>query len=81
MKERLSLTIRKSTIDLAKEYARAYNISLSQLVENYLEAIVLEKRVVIEITPLVQSLSGVVELINKPDLKRDYTASLTKKYQ
>ncbi len=60
MKERLSLTIRKSIIDLAKEYTRAYNISLSQLVENYLEAIVLEKGDVIEITPLVQSLSGVV---------------------
>ena len=81
MKERLSLTIRKSIIDLAKEYTRAYNISLSQLVENYLEAIVLEKGDVIEITPLVQSLSGVVELISKPDLKRDYTAFLTKKYQ
>lgn len=81
MKTRLTLTVSKRTIDQAKEYARAYNISLSQLVGNYLEAIVVEKEDVIEITPLVQSLSGVVELISKPDLKIDYTAFLTKKYQ
>lgn len=39
MKEKRTLSIDKETISRSKKYAKAYNKSLSSLVENYLETL------------------------------------------
>ena len=80
-KTKITLRLPKKTIEQAKDYAVKYNISLSKLVENYLEAIALEKEDVLEITPLVKSLSGVTELISNPNLEGDYTRFLMEKHK
>ena len=81
METKLTLRLRKKIIDQAKDYAEAHNISLSKLVETYLEAITRNKLTTPEITPLVESLSGVIEIENNADLQRDYSEFLTGKYQ
>lgn len=81
METKLTLRLRRKIIDRAKDYAQSHNISLSKLVETYLEAITGEKETALEITPLVESLSGVIKIGSNADLEKDYTSFLTEKYQ
>ena len=62
METKLTLRLNKRVIDKAKDYAHNHNISLSKLVESYLESITKQKAVATEISPLVESLSGVIQL-------------------
>ena len=78
MDAKLTLKLDDSIIEQAKRYAKENNISLSKLIESYLQAITAKKRKSIKISPLVQSLTGVVS-ISETD-KKDYTDFLTKKY-
>lgn len=56
--------MRKDVLNRANEYARLHHISLSALIESYLENVT--KTIVttdeLELTPLVKSLSGVIHL-------------------
>ncbi len=79
MDTKLTLKLDKSVIERAKQYAKEHNISLSGLIENYLQAITLNDNTDISISPLVKSLTGVIELEEK-DYKKDYTKFLSKKY-
>ena len=56
-------------------------MSLSHLIESYLAAIVSKSSKGIEITPLVESLSGVIDLEPNFDFKEDYTNFLIEKYK
>ena len=78
MEAKLTLKLDDSIIEQAKKYAKENNISLSKLIESYLHAITTKKRKSVKISPLVQSLTGVVS-ISEND-KKDYTDFLTKKY-
>ena len=49
------------------------------MIENYLQAITIDKRKKMKISPLVESLTGVIEHIDK-DYKKDYTDFLSEKY-
>ena len=40
MSTKLTLSLRKEVIERAKEYAKANNISLSYLIENYLQKLI-----------------------------------------
>jgi hypothetical protein len=64
MKTRLTIRLRKDVLNRANEYARLHHISLSALIESYLENVT--KTIVttdeLELTPLVKSLSGVIHL-------------------
>ncbi len=79
MDTKLTLKLDKSVIERAKQYAKEHNISLSGLIENYLQAITLDDNTDISISPLVKSLTGVIELEEK-DYKKDYTKFLSQKY-
>jgi len=79
MDTKLTLKLDKSVIERAKQYAKEHNISLSGLIENYLQAITLDENTDISISPLVKSLTGVIELEEK-DYKKDYTTFLSQKY-
>ena len=65
-------------IERAKEYAHNQKISLSKMMEIYLESITTSKEEV-ETSPLVESLSGVIELDPNFDYKREYSNYLTEK--
>lgn len=51
MKKHLTLRLNKEVIDRAKEYAQKHKISLSWMIETYLDSLTQEKSKHIEITP------------------------------
>ena len=81
METKLTIRLKKKVIERAKDYAHIHKISLSKMVESYLESITNQKSEDIEITPLVESLSGVIHLTEDFDLKNDYSNYLTEKYK
>ncbi|MDP2890710.1 MAG: DUF6364 family protein [Bacteroidota bacterium] len=81
METKLTIRLKKKVIERAKDYAESHKISLSKIVESYLESITEPKINEIEITPLVKSLSGVINLDEDFDLKKDYSNYLTEKYK
>lgn len=81
MDTKLTLNVDKNVIEQAKEYAKTHHISLSRLIESYLSSLVAKKDRKIEITPLVESLSGVIELENDFNYKVSYTDYLIEKYK
>ena len=80
METKLTLRLKKKVIDQAKKYANDHETSLSKLIENYLSAITDESRSIEKISPLVQSLSGVIQLSDTEDPKRIYQEHLNEKY-
>lgn len=80
MNSKLTLKLNSSVIARAKRYAKKRNTSLSRMVESYLDLVTREERSGIEITPLVKSLSGVIELTTDYDYRTDYPDYLDKKY-
>jgi len=81
MNKKLTLSLDKNIIESAKNYAKSNNISLSKLIESYLTALTKRKRNSVEITPLVESLSGVITLDENFDVKDSYAEYLIKKYE
>ncbi len=81
METKLTIRLKKKVIERAKDYALNHKISLSKLVESYLESVTETKKDELEITPLVESLSGVIHLEDDYDLKNDYSNYLTEKYK
>jgi hypothetical protein len=81
MDAKLTLNLDKKVIDKAKKYARSHKISLSRLIESYLLSLISKQNKEIEISPLVESLSGVIELGKDYDHKEGYTDYLIEKYK
>ena len=83
MKTKLTLRLNEKVIERAKEYAREQKISLSNMIESYLDSLTREKSSdqETEITPLIKSLSGVIELPDDFDYKKEYRNYITEKYQ
>lgn len=79
MDTKLTLKLDNSIIEQAKAYAKKKNTSLSKLIEIYLGLLV-EPKDSQDITPLVKSLSGVVDLPKNFDYKKDYKKHLLNKY-
>jgi len=79
MDSKLTLKLNESVIQRAKQYAKENNISLSRMIESYLQAVTLKKRNNVKISPLVESLTGVIKLEND-DYRKDYTGFLSQKY-
>jgi len=80
MNTKLTLTIEQSTIEKAKSYAKDKGRSLSDIIENYLKAITAEKRVVEDISPLVNSLRGSFKAPESFDYKKELSKVLSEKY-
>ncbi len=81
MDTKLTLKLDKEIINRAKLYAESKKISLSKLIESYLQLLTNESSTKENISPLVESLSGVIELPKNYDDKDDYTDYLTQKYK
>lgn len=61
MATRLNITVDKTVVDEAKEYARENGRSLSGLIEEYLKSLISNRKKEIEPGPLVKSLWGSVK--------------------
>ena len=83
METKLTLRLNDSVIERAKIYAKSQRISLSKMIESYLDSLTREKDIdnKISITPLVESLSGVIKLPVDFDYKNEYSDYLTEKYK
>jgi hypothetical protein len=79
MDTKLTLKLDNSIIEQAKKYAKDKNISLSKLIESYLGKLVMPNDTN-EVTPLVKSLSGVIDLPKDFDPKAEYKKHLLNKY-
>lgn len=81
METKLTLRLNDSVIERAKIYAKTHKISLSKMIEAYLDNLTRKKNENPRITPLVESLSGVIDLPADFDLKKEYTDYLIEKYK
>lgn len=81
MDKKLTLSLNQSIIENAKRYAKSNNTSLSKLIESYLATLTKPKAKKKDITPLVQSLSGIIDLPADFDEKEAYSKYLTEKYK
>lgn len=81
MNAKLTLTIEKSVIEKAKKYARSEKRSLSDLIENYLKALIKDDtQNDIELTPIVKSLKGSFKAPKDLDYKKELANKLSEKY-
>jgi hypothetical protein len=81
MDTKLTLKLQQTVIEKAKAYAKNKKTSISSLVENYLQKITNESTEKEKITPLVKSLSGIIDLPKDKEYKKDYTDYLMNKYK
>ena len=81
MDTKLTLKLDEDIIEKAKGYAKAKRTSLSVLIENYLQKITSDKKNSKKITPLVKSLSGIIDLPKDYNHKKDYADYLINKYK
>ena len=77
----MTIKLDKNVIERAKVFACNHKISLSKLIESYLNSITKVRKDNIEITPLVESINGVIELPESYDYKNDYANYLMEKYK
>ncbi len=82
MNTKLTLTIEKEVIEIAKEYAKEKGQSLSEMVENYFKILTSQKRTFNEeqLSPKVQKLRGIIKAESDTDYKEILTEELSKKY-
>ena len=82
MNTKLTLTIEKEIIEVAKKYAKEHGKSLSELVENYFKLITNDRRIIKpdDLSPRVQRLRGIIKIEEDLDYKQVLTEELLKKY-
>lgn len=83
MNTKLTLTIEKEVIKMAKEYAKEKGQSLSEIVENYFKLVSVNRIKIKEkqLSPKVRKLRGIIKTDNHFDYKQILTEELSKKYE
>ncbi|MDX1940526.1 MAG: DUF6364 family protein [Saprospiraceae bacterium] len=82
MNTKLTLSLDKEVIEQAKRYAKEKDISLSALIEHYLQRLVATYQSDNEDEgSIVEALSGIIELPSDYDYKAEYAKHLSKKHQ
>ena len=81
MDTKLTLKLDDSIINRAKKYASTRKLSLSKLIESYLNAITLNDDSDFEISPFVKSISNRKSIPIDLDYKKQYTNYLDQKYK
>jgi hypothetical protein len=80
MHVKLTLRLNDHVIRRAKKFAKRNNTSLSRMIESYLDSIAGPEESEPEITSLVESLSGVIDLPDDYDYRKNYPDYLEQKY-
>lgn len=83
METKLTLRLNEDVIERAKIYARSHKVSLSKMIEAYLSSLTQtnQPEEKASISPLVASLSGVIDLPADFDSKKEYHDYLDEKYK
>ncbi len=84
MDSKLTLKLNERVIERAKEYALNKKLSLSRLIENYLDLLTREQEDNLEISPFVKSIASGKSIpadIDTQKLRDDYTDYLDKKHK
>lgn len=80
MNTKLTLNLNKSVIESAKDYAKENRVSLSKLIENYLNSLTKKQEKQTKVSPLVESLTGIIPPETEQKNNEDYYEYLSKKY-
>lgn len=80
MNTKLTLNLNKSIIESAKNYAKENSVSLSKLIENYLNSLTKKQQKEIKVSPLVESLTGIIPSETDTKNNDDYYDYLSQKY-
>lgn len=78
MNTKLTLNLDTEIIYEAKNYAKNHKVSLSKLIENYLNSLTRESKTKSSVSPLVESLTGIIP--NDFDERKEYRDYIDKKY-
>jgi len=82
MNTKLTLKLNQEVIERAKEYASDKKMSLSRIVEVYLQALTTDKKdTEFEISPFIKSLATGTRIPTDLDYKKEYTDQLLEKYK
>lgn len=83
MSTKLTLTIEKEIIEVAKKYAKDKGQSLSDMVENYFKLITHERRKLKpnQLSPRVKRLRGIIKTKQKIEYRKTLTEELIKEYE
>lgn len=83
MDKKLTLSLNQNVIEKAKDYAKRNKTSLSKMIEAYFDSLTNNENNEneIQITPLVESLCGVIELPEDFDYKKSKAKYLIEKYK
>ena len=82
MSTKLTLSLKKETIEKAKEYAKTHNISLSFIIENYLRKLIADYKFDTQKKgSIVDELSGIINLDTEVDYKDLHSAYLIEKHK
>lgn len=82
MDTKLTLKLNQEIIEKAKIYASDKKLSLSRLIESYLQSLTSENRNdEFEISPFVKSIATGKSLSKDLDYKKEYSDYLTEKYK
>ena len=81
MNTKLTLTIEREVIEMAKKYAKGKNRSLSDIIENYLRSLThKDSQDGRELDPSVASLKGAFKMPKNLDYKKELGKRLEEKY-
>ena len=78
MNTKLTLNLDQEIIHEAKTYAKSQSVSLSKLIENYLNSLTRASKKNTTVSPLVESLTGIIP--SDYDEKKDYRNYIDQKY-
>ncbi len=82
MDAKLTLKLNQHIIEKAKEYASNKKMSLSRIIEAYLQSLTAENDISeFDISPFVKSISTGTEIPTDLDYKKEYSNFLIKKYK
>jgi hypothetical protein len=83
MDTKLTLKLNQEIIEKAKVYASQKKVSLSRIIENYLNSLTNDNKndSTIEISPFVKSLSTGSKIPSDLDYKKEYSEHLMNKYK
>lgn len=83
MDKKLTLSLDQDVIEKAKRYAKRNKTSLSKMIESYFASLTSQgaNGSEIEITQLVESLTGVIQLPDDFDYKKARAKHLSEKYK
>ncbi len=81
MNTKLTLTLEKEVIEVAKKYAKEKGHSLSELEENYFKLLTKDaKTEIIELSPKVKSLKGILKVDKDFDYQEILEEEIIKKH-